>query len=117
MMRITDLNAPPGQQEIPQAPQAASAQVVPLAPAREAEGEETRLQVELALLRARIEHLELVIETARGLMTASQEKLLRRLHDMPREISALSARLARLDGTGEAPTPWHEQMPGMGGKP
>ncbi len=48
---------------------------------------------EIAFLRARIEHLEVVIETARGLMTSNQERLLRRLHDIPREIATLAARM------------------------
>ncbi len=48
---------------------------------------------EIAFLRARIEHLEIVIETARGLMTSNQERLLRRLHDMPREMATLAARM------------------------
>lgn len=55
-----------------------------------------RMDAEIAFLRARIEHLELVIETARGLMTANQERLLRRLHDVPQEMMALSARLSRI---------------------
>lgn len=48
---------------------------------------------EVAFLRARIEHLELVVETARGLMTSNQERLLRRLHELPREMAALAARV------------------------
>ncbi len=48
---------------------------------------------EIAFLRSRIEHLELVVETARGLMTNNQERLLRRLHELPREMAALSARV------------------------
>ena len=54
---------------------------------------------EVALLRARIEHLELVVETARSLMTSNQERLLRRLHDVPQEMMALTARIARLDAS------------------
>jgi hypothetical protein len=53
--------------------------------------------IEMALLRAQIEHLELVVETARSLMTNNQERLLRRLHDLPGEMVALTARLNRLD--------------------
>jgi hypothetical protein len=56
-----------------------------------------RAGIEIALLKTRIEHLELVVETARSLMTSNQEKLLRRLHDLPQEMVALSARLSRLN--------------------
>ncbi len=55
-----------------------------------------RQQTETALLHARIEHLELVVETARSLMTSNQERLLRRLHDLPQEMMALTARMARM---------------------
>ena len=58
---------------------------------------EDRQSVEIALLKAQVEHLELVVETARSLMTSNQERLLRRLHDLPREMAALAARLDRLD--------------------
>jgi hypothetical protein len=64
---------------------------------------DTRDATEVALLRARIEHLELVVETARGLMTANQERLLRRLHDVPQEMMTLTATMARLAATGPAP--------------
>ena len=57
---------------------------------------ESLTDTEIKLLRARIEHLELVVETARGLMTANQERLLRRLHDVPREMMALTATITRL---------------------
>jgi hypothetical protein len=57
--------------------------------------EDGQASAEIALLRARIEHLELVVETARSLMTSNQERLLRRLHDLPHEMMALTARLAR----------------------
>jgi hypothetical protein len=56
-----------------------------------------RQELEIALLRARVQHLELVIETARSLMGSNQERLLRRLHEAPREIAALSAQLRRVD--------------------
>jgi hypothetical protein len=56
-----------------------------------------RQAVEIALLKARIQHLELVVETARSLMGSNQERLLRRLHEVPREIVGLSAQLHRLD--------------------
>jgi hypothetical protein len=59
-----------------------------------------RASVEIALLKAQVEHLELVVETARSLMTSNQERLLRRLHDLPREMAALAARLDRLDHPG-----------------
>jgi len=57
----------------------------------------TARDLELALLKAQIEHLELVVETARSLMTSNQDRLLRRLHDLPREMVALTARMNRLD--------------------
>jgi hypothetical protein len=63
-----------------------------------------RASVEISLLKAQIEHLELVVETARSLMTSNQERLLRRLHDLPREMAALTARLDRLDNPGRLGT-------------
>jgi hypothetical protein len=57
----------------------------------------TRRDTEITLLKKRIEHLELVVETARSLMTSNQERLLRRLHDVPQEMLALTATLNRLD--------------------
>ena len=57
----------------------------------------TPRDLELALLKQQIEHLELVVETARSLMTSNQDRLLRRLHDLPREMVALTARMNRLD--------------------
>jgi hypothetical protein len=48
-------------------------------------------------LKARIQHLDLVLETARSLMGSNHERLLRRLHELPREIVELSAQLRRLD--------------------
>jgi hypothetical protein len=62
-------------------------------------------EAKIALLQARITHLEAVIEAARGLMTSNQERLLRRLHDTPREIAALSTRVDRLSAGGPA---WYE---------
>ncbi len=56
-----------------------------------------RQTLEIALLKARIQHLELVVETARSLMGSNQERLLRRLHEVPREIVGLSAQLRRID--------------------
>jgi hypothetical protein len=49
------------------------------------------------MLKARVQHLELVVETARSLMGSNQERLLRRLHEVPREIAALGAQLHRID--------------------
>jgi hypothetical protein len=63
-------------------------------------GADDRASVEIALLKAQVEHLELVVETARSLMTSNQERLLRRLHDLPREMAALAARLDRFDHPG-----------------
>ena len=56
-----------------------------------------RQGIEIALLKARIEHLEIVVETARGLLGSNQERLLRRLYDLPKEIVKLSQRLQRSD--------------------
>jgi len=56
---------------------------------------EEQAHAEIALLRAKIEHLELVVETARNLMTSNQDRLLRRLHELPHEMIALTATLAR----------------------
>jgi hypothetical protein len=64
---------------------------------------EDRASIEISLLKAQIEHLELVVETARSLMTSNQERLLRRLHDLPHEMAALAARLDRLDNPGRTP--------------
>ena len=57
----------------------------------------TRARTEISLLQKRVEHLELVVETARSLMTSNQERLLRRLHDLPQEMMVLTAALSRLD--------------------
>ena len=61
-------------------------------------------RAETELLLARIEHLELVVETARSLMTSNQERLLRRLHDLPHEMMTLTARLARYTPTTDCAT-------------
>ncbi len=60
---------------------------------------EHRQALEIALLKARIQHLELVVETARCLMGSNQERLLRRLHEVPRELVELTAQLRRVDPT------------------
>jgi hypothetical protein len=77
----------------------------PAPPAALAAGEaEARLPerqaLELALLNARVKHLELIVETARSLMNSNQERLLRRLHEMPHEITEIALQLRRLDGPG-----------------
>jgi hypothetical protein len=56
-----------------------------------------RQALEIALLRARVQHLELVIETARSLLNANQDRLLRRLHEIPRELVSLTTQLQRID--------------------
>jgi len=66
-------------------------------PAATTEDTPTRQILEIALLKARIQHLELVVETARQLMGSNQERLLRRLNESPREIVSLSAQLRRVD--------------------
>jgi hypothetical protein len=56
-----------------------------------------RQSLEVAFLKARIQHLELVLETARWLMGSNHERLLRQLHQVPRELVELSNRLRRFD--------------------
>jgi hypothetical protein len=56
--------------------------------------------LEIALLKARIQHLELIVETARSLMGANQERLLRQLHEVPREIAALTSQMRRAEPPG-----------------
>ncbi len=56
-----------------------------------------RASLEIAFLKARIQHLELVLETARGLMGSNHERLLRRLYETPRELVELGAQLRRID--------------------
>jgi hypothetical protein len=53
--------------------------------------------LEIAFLKARIQHLKLVVETARSLMGSNHERLLRRLHEVPRELVELSNQLRRAD--------------------
>jgi hypothetical protein len=67
------------------------------APNGEIGGITERQNLEIAMLKARIQHLELVVETARSLMGANQERLLRRLHEVPRELAVLGAQLRRID--------------------
>jgi hypothetical protein len=93
-MQVQDFNraapngAPPQAATVPATGQTGAGAAIP-------DGDRSGL--EIALLKAQIEHLELVVETARSLMTSNQERLLRRLHDLPREMVALTARLNRLD--------------------
>jgi len=96
-MQIQDFNRPAAPQETvsERAPAAAGPASAP-----ENAVPDDRASVEIALLKAQVEHLELVVETARSLMTSNQERLLRRLHDLPREMVALAARLDRLDHPG-----------------
>ncbi len=77
----------------PAAPSAGGAPANPLDPQQM-----ERQSAEIALLNARVQHLELVVETARSLMSSNQERLLRRLYELPHEIAELSAQLRRLDG-------------------
>lgn len=72
----------------------------PLASGPDRDGLVERQALEIALLQARLQHLELVVETARSLMGSNQERLLRRLHDAPREIAALTGQLRRIDPQG-----------------
>jgi hypothetical protein len=91
-MQIQDFNSSGAPLEHPPAKQDAAA--------ADAAFPDDRASIEISLLKAQIEHLELVVETARSLMTSNQERLLRRLHDLPREMAALTARLDRLDTSG-----------------
>jgi len=52
--------------------------------------------LEIAFPKARIQHLELVVETARSLMGSNHERLLRRLHELPLELVELSNQLRRV---------------------
>lgn len=68
-----------------------------------AEGAETgeshsRLALENQLLKAKVAHLEAVIDTARALLSTNQEKLLRQLHEAPRDLVDLTLRLRSLQG-------------------
>jgi hypothetical protein len=92
-MRIQNLNAPSVPRTIQPSSSGDAAQASITLPSDNA----GQPELEIALLKAQIEHLELVVETARNLMSSNQEKLLRRLHDLPGEMVALSARLHRLN--------------------
>lgn len=96
-MKITNLKAP----GLPSSDRSVPPGALPVSADRLAElpaGDlASRQVIEIELLKARIQHLELVVETARGLMSTNQERLLRRLHEIPREIVALSAQLRRVD--------------------
>jgi hypothetical protein len=69
---------------------------------RDAATQIDRQTLEIAFLKARIQHLDLVLETARSLMGSNHERLLRRLHELPREIVELSAQLRRVDPAAAA---------------
>jgi hypothetical protein len=99
-MQIKNLNAPPPSAGAgKQAPVETSASTDAVRAAPDAcstpSSADAARATEIELLRARIEHLELVVETARGLMTANQERLLRRLHDVPHEMMLLTAKMTR----------------------
>ena len=100
-MQISNFNAPPPSP--PGAAAAAQHEAVIMPDPGDAGG--ARGATELALLRVRIEHLELVVETARGLMTANQERLLRRLHDVPQEMMMLTAKITRFTAADPAAGP------------
>jgi hypothetical protein len=51
---------------------------------------------EIIFLRARIQHLEVVIETARSLLSSNQDRLIRRLHEIPMEFCNFSAGKLRI---------------------
>ncbi len=89
-MKIQNLNSVKEPDNSPSDSPAASCKTDP-------EGSIDRKSVEIALLRARIQHLELVIETARSLLGSNQDRLLRRLYEVPRELAALSSQLQRID--------------------
>jgi len=99
-VRIQNLKAPLETTMASAAPPLAAAQAA-AAPALDtgsaAGSVEQRQALEIALLKARIHHLELVLETARGMMGANQERLLRRLYEVPRELVELTAQLRRID--------------------
>jgi hypothetical protein len=106
-MRIQNLKAPQESASPANPTSSAAANVAgvtdtspPPASLVHAPGETTvveRQAAEIALLKARVQHLELVVETARALMGANQERLLRRLHELPRELVELTAQLRRID--------------------
>jgi hypothetical protein len=98
-MQIQDFNRPAAAV----AAQPPAAGLAPeTAPDEAPETTDARGRAEISLLKKRIEHLELVVETARSLMTSNQERLLRRLHDLPQELMTLTAALSRLDGDAPA---------------
>ena len=102
-MQIQDFNLPPiGPHAAPSPTETSAALLDPGALCSSLSIPETRERTEIALLKKRIEHLELVVETARSLMTSNQERLLRRLHDLPQELMALTSVLNRL-GHDDAP--------------
>ncbi len=107
-MQIQDFNRPGAPSETVSERASAEALHDPAAAAETAMSDD-RATVEIALLKAQVEHLELVVETARSLMTSNQERLLRRLHDLPREMAALAARLDRLDHPGQGGGPANER--------
>jgi hypothetical protein len=94
-MRIVNLKAP---QERPMDVQAATPTVAEPVTGPQAVAIPVGQQgLEIAFLKARIQHLELVVETARSLMGSNHERLLRRLHEVPRELVELSNQLRRVD--------------------
>jgi hypothetical protein len=99
-VRIQNLKAPletTMASAVPPLSVAEAAAAPPNPPMAQAGSVEQRQALEIALLKARIGHLELVLETARGMMGANQERLLRRLYEVPRELVDLTAQLRRLD--------------------
>ena len=99
-MRVQNLNLAKEAQAEPPEPMARA--VVPkpaevVSSRSEILPDDSRQTLEIALLRARIQHLELVSETARGLLGSNQDRLLRRLYEIPRELATLSTQLQRID--------------------
>ena len=92
-MRIQNLKEPNTPVVAPATPQTAAPDRPPAPQASSSD----RQAVEIAFLKARIQHLELVLETARSLMGSNHERLLRRLNDVPHEMVELSAQLRRFD--------------------
>ena len=111
-MRIHNLKAPQEPVSVP-APGATDARPTPSAfagrgdvvvaemtgarPAGDTASPAGHQALEIAFLKARIQHLELVVETARSLMGSNHERLLRRLHEVPRELVELGNQLRRVD--------------------
>jgi hypothetical protein len=100
-VRIQNLKTPLETPMASPAPPLSVAQAAAAPPSSEAAGPgtavEQRQAMEIALLKARVAHLELVVETARNLMGSNQECLLRRLYEVPRELVELTAQLRRVD--------------------